>query len=399
MWSGRRTVVGSCYFVSRTTPANLSPEVLEFLKENSAEVITYPLTFDYDYWTADEIITSILPEELVNGAPSGFATVGHIAHLNLNAEYLPYKHLIGQIILEKTSDNIRTVVNKTDTISNQFRVFQMEVLAGDRDFVVKHHESNCAFTFDFREVYWNSRLQTEHGRLVNQFTPEDLVADVFAGVGPFSIPAAKKGCAVFANDLNPMSYNYLRENISDNKVSDLVRASCEDGRTFIRSVFNRAFDTPFLPIAPKVSRNQLRKAHASSSGGASRSRSPKRIPEAPKHATPPRNRITHLAMNLPDSAIEFLDAFRGVLAHANAGERALSGLYGAPHALPLVHCYCFTRESEYEKAKEDIWKRVEERLGHPLGEEASLHLVRSVAPNKEMYCISFRLPHEVAFAA
>jgi hypothetical protein len=44
-----------------------------------------------------------------------------------------------------------------------------------------------------------------------------------------------------------------------------------------------------------------------------------------------------------------------------------------------------------------IWQRVEEKIGHPLNEEMSLHLVRSVAPNKEMYCISFRLPREVAF--
>lgn len=43
-------------------------------------------------------------------------------------------------------------------------------------------------------------------------------------------------------------------------------------------------------------------------------------------------------------------------------------------------------------------QRVEEKLGHPLTPETSLHLVRSVAPNKEMYCISFRLPREVAFS-
>jgi tRNA (guanine37-N1)-methyltransferase len=44
------------------------------------------------------------------------------------------------------------------------------------------------------------------------------IGDVFAGVGPFAIPTAKKGCIVYANDLNPMSYKYLLENISLNKV-------------------------------------------------------------------------------------------------------------------------------------------------------------------------------------
>ena len=30
--------------------------------------------------------------------------------------------------------------------------------------------------------------------------------------------------------------------------------------------------------------------------------------------------------------------------------------------------------------------------------DLSLHLVRSVAPNKDMYCLSFRLPASVLFA-
>ena len=43
-------------------------------------------------------------------------------------------------------------------------------------------------------------------------------------------------------------------------------------------------------------------------------------------------------------------------------------------------------------------QRVEDELGGRLGEEVSVFHVRSVAPNKEMSCISFRLPRSVAFA-
>jgi len=77
------------------------------------------------------------------------------------------------------------------------------------------------FTFDFTKVYWNSRLHTEHDRLVQLFSPDDIIADVFAGVGPFALPAAKKGCGVLANDLNPESYKWLLRNIENNKVGSL----------------------------------------------------------------------------------------------------------------------------------------------------------------------------------
>ena len=64
-------------------------------------------------------------------------------------------------------------------------------------------------------------MHTEHDRLVQTFGPQDVIADVFAGVGPFAIPAAKKGCAVFANDLNPNSAKYLAINVQNNRVRHL----------------------------------------------------------------------------------------------------------------------------------------------------------------------------------
>ncbi|KAH7910443.1 Met-10+ like-protein-domain-containing protein [Hygrophoropsis aurantiaca] len=380
--------------------AGLPPESIEYLNKESFSLTTYTLKLDYDYWTADEILHCILPEELCQGSPSGFAITGHLAHMNLNKEYLPYKHIIGQVILDKNR-GIKTVVNKLDSIDTQFRFFKMELLAGEPNYIVEHHESDCKFTFDFTRVYWNSRLHTEHDRLVQLFQPEDVIADVFAGVGPFAIPAARKGCAVFANDLNPNSAKYLAKNIVDNKVTGLVRTSCDDGRNFIRTVLDQISSDPFPAYTgPRESRSKERAERRKLqqeralriSSAASDDADPVISPELPL-----RSHVTHFVMNLPDSAIEFLDAFRGILAPHSQDVGHLSGIY-ATMPMPMIHCHCFTRELEPDKADVDIKRRVEEKLEHQLVDGYSLHMVRSVAPNKDMYCISFRLPREVAFA-
>jgi len=344
-------------------------------------LVPYTLDLNYDYWSSDDILRTILPNDLREGSPSGFAMTGHIAHVNLNAEYLPYKHIIGQIILDKNKA-IKTVVNKLDTIDNQFRFFQMELIAGEPDYVVEHSESDCRFTFDFTKVYWNSRLQTEHTRLVHIFDSNDVVADVFAGVGPFAIPAAKKGCAVLANDLNPESAKYLSKNVGDNRVTELVRVFCEDGRKFIRESVSRVLADPFPGYTgPRLSANQASRERRKNGG------------PTPASASTMRRSISHFVMNLPDTAILFLNAFRGIL--EGRDPEALHGIYDK---MPMIHCHCFTRELERGNAEADIRKRAEEQLDYPITEDVSFHLVRSVAPNKDMYCISFRLPREVAYS-
>ncbi|KAK7058545.1 tRNA(m(1)G37)methyltransferase [Paramarasmius palmivorus] len=366
--------------------ADIAPETLEFLKSEGNGFVNHDLVLDYDHWTASEILRAILPENLWDGAPTGFAATGHIAHMNLNEEYLPFKHVIGQVFLDKNK-SIKTVVNKLDNIDTQFRFFEMEVLAGEPNFIVEHHESDCRFTFDFSQVYWNSRLHTEHKRIVTLLKPGEVLADVFAGVGPFALPAAKKGCAVLANDLNPNSVKYLSRNIEDNQVADIVRASCEDGRDFIRRSFQRVADAPFPPYqGPRLSKNRERKLQKEARKKAPETDSPAEADLTP--SVPPRKTIDHFVMNLPDTAILFLDAFRGVLSNP-----ALRVLYDK---MPLIHCHCFTRELEPENAEIDIRQRVEEKLGSAISEDMKVVFVRSVAPGKDMYCVSFRLPVEVA---
>lgn len=56
-------------------------------------------------------------------------------------------------------------------------------------------------------------------------------------------------------------------------------------------------------------------------------------------------------MNLPDSAITFLDAFRGIFAPSSGPFDDLQALYAV---MPMVHCHCFTRELDRDAAERDI---------------------------------------------
>ncbi|KAJ7562997.1 hypothetical protein O6H91_03G092200 [Diphasiastrum complanatum] len=186
-------------------------------KKKVFELVQCRLSLHYAYWPLDEILGEVLPARVP--VPSAFETVGHIAHLNLHDEHLPYRYMIAQVILDKHFPRIRSVVNKTDAIQSQYRTMQLELLAGSQYLVTTVVEHGLTFHVDLATVYWNTRLATERQRLLGMFDKMDIVCDVFAGVGPLAVAAAKKVKRVYANDLNPAALKYLAKNVVQNKVS------------------------------------------------------------------------------------------------------------------------------------------------------------------------------------
>ncbi|XP_015745012.2 tRNA (guanine(37)-N1)-methyltransferase isoform X1 [Python bivittatus] len=307
------------------------------------EIVKYNMELTYDNFRTEEILKAVLPEG--QEVTTAFSRIGHIAHLNLRSHQLPYKHLIGQVIIDK-NQGITCAVNKINIIDSTYRNFEMELLAGDgANMITKVKENYISYEFDFSKVYWNPRLSTEHSRVVNLLKPGDLLFDVFAGVGPFAIPAAKKNCVVFANDLNPESCKWLQHNCKLNKVDKKVKVFNMDGRSFLKGPVKEELDKH---LSSKEWKNSL-----------------------------------HIIMNLPAMAIEFLDVFR----HLLNGEPVSA-------ELPTVHCHCF---SKHDNPTQDVQERAEALLGTSLDGLCSVKWVRNVAPYKEMMCISFQLPAEVLY--
>ncbi|CAI4063678.1 tRNA (guanine) methyltransferase SKDI_08G1140 [Saccharomyces kudriavzevii IFO 1802] len=371
----------------------LPQDALTFLEENGGEIVAHEYVLDYGFWKAEEILRAVLPEEFLEEVPTGFTITGHIAHLNLRGEFKPFGSLIGQVILDK-NNKIECVVDKVSSIATKFRTFPMKVIAGKSDsLVVEQKESNCTFKFDFSKVYWNSRLHTEHERLVKQyFQPGQVVCDVFAGVGPFALPAGKKDVIVLANDLNPESYKYLQDNIALNKVTKTVKSFNLDGAEFIRQspqllqqwIQHEEGGKIKIPLPVK-------KRHRSQQQQELQPPQPRFKEVAiPSH-------ISHYVMNLPDSAISFLGNFRGIFATpTNAASDSVE--------MPWVHVHCFEKYPPGQPVTEhELHARVHARIIAALHvtvdelplEAVSLHLVRKVAPTKPMYCASFQLPPTV----
>lgn len=318
------------------------------IKSLNAESITEnnlkskQFTLNYDHFSIEDIFRSVLPTDEMEGM-SSFTKIGHIVHINMREHLIPYKSLIGDVLLEKVH-NCRTVVNKTNAIESTYRNFQMEILAGEDDMMTTLKENTCSFTFDFSKVYWNSRLSTEHERIVKMLEKNDVLFDVFAGVGPFSVPAAKKRCTVFANDLNPESFKYLNENSRKNKVPhDCFQSYNLDGREFIERIV-------------KVNLIKYFKEK-------------KRI---------------FIVMNLPALATDFLNAFTGLLNQNDLDFMEIE---------PIVYVYCFTKGENYTELAREL---VNKSFGFDVNRNiVEIFRVRTVSSLKEMMRVCLRLDKEI----
>ena len=66
-----------------------------------------------------------------------------------------------------------------------------------------------------------------------------------------------------------------------------------------------------------------------------------------------------------------------------------------------MHCYCFSKKPTLPECAVDVLRRLSTAMACPPfvdGKDATVRLVRDVAPRKTMLCVEFVLPRAVAFA-
>lgn len=311
---------------------------------------------------------------------SSFTAVGHLLHINLREHLIAHKHQIGEALLAKNPRAL-AVVNKLNNIDNAYRNFEIEIIArregcdkSDEELMwVEVNENKCRFQMDFSKVYWNSRLGTEHERILNKLNKAtDIVFDLFAGVGPFSVPAAKARCKVYANDLNPESIKWLEVNMKRNKVKqEFYEIHNMDAKDFILNEMRTKLIDEYRTYIDE------------------------------ELATKP---VIHIIMNLPALAPTFLPHFIGLFKDPSQQEKLeinskpLLTVFNEIALDHIIHCYCFLKGS-FDDPKDEVRTIVEEHLGRELTDNQLLDIfrVRNVAPFKDMYRVDLKLDASILF--
>jgi tRNA (guanine37-N1)-methyltransferase len=264
--------------------------------------------------TLAEALKNELPPDLLASLPKALDVIGDIAIVEIPPDLKPHEKLVGEAILQ-THKTVKTVLAKAGAVSGTYRLREFSVIAGEARTTTVHKEYGCQYHVDVAKAYFSPRLSHEHKRVAALVREGEVVVDLFAGVGPFAVLIAKTqpNVKVYALDLNPDAVELLKKNSRVNRVQSRV--------------------LPVLGDARQVVHDKL-------SGKADR-----------------------VIMNLPESAIEFVD----VACETLKSEGGVVHFYGFVRAPDTVEAL----ERRFAEAVEKTGRRVERfRVAKPVRETA-----------------------------
>lgn len=192
-----------------------------------------------------------LPLEERDKVYSSFDIIGDIAIIKHN-NVQNAKIIANQILT--THKNVKTVFTPVTRITGDFRVRKLKLLAGENKTSTTHRESGCIFSVDVEKCYYSPRLSYEHSRIAELANPHEVVVNMFAGIGCFSIALAKKQSQtkVYSIDMNPVAFEYMQKNIKLNDVFGRVFPILGDSREIVEGQLQGVADRVLMPLPEKA---------------------------------------------------------------------------------------------------------------------------------------------------
>ena len=143
--------------------------------------------------------------------------IGKILVLGKNEGSLSEEYL-NELLL---ANNVETIVQISNIYGNKRRP-NIKILKGSNTKTV-HKENGCLFKLDLSKVMWSKGNTHERMRIANEVKKDEVILDMFAGIGYFSIPIGvhSKAQKIYSIEINPDSYYFLKENIKLNKINNM----------------------------------------------------------------------------------------------------------------------------------------------------------------------------------
>lgn len=180
--------------------------------------------------TLEDLLENTLPNDVLNIIPRSYDVIGNIAIVEFDRfselskkKSIKYKDQVASAIIQ-LNKGLKSVYEKKSEIKGVYRLREFSVLKGPDNPETIHKENKCLFKLDIKTTYFSPRLVYERNRIAtSQFNENENIADMFAGVGPFSIQIAKNHPVnIDSFDINPAACKYLEDNVKLNKVNDKI---------------------------------------------------------------------------------------------------------------------------------------------------------------------------------
>lgn len=165
-------------------------------------------------------------------------------------EIISFRHPRGVVWIESLREMTRTP--------------QTEILWGSAG-EVRHKENGYTYLLDPQKVMFSMGNRNEKTRIAGMIrngTGNERVADMFAGIGYFTIPMAGAGAHVHAIEISPVAFGYLQQNISINRLADRVMGILGDCHTMLTGTYDRIMMGHFEAVTAVP--EALRHVHAGS---------------------------------------------------------------------------------------------------------------------------------------
>jgi tRNA (guanine37-N1)-methyltransferase len=178
----------------------------------------------------ENVLTENESDELI----SAFDQIGEIIIVRIPDSLLSKKEIIGKTLLDEVKI-VRSVFYQASAVEGEFRTRSLEILAGEDNTETEYREFGCRFTVDVKNAFFSPRLSTERERIANLIQNGEVMTNMFAGIGMFSITAAKKKkCTVYSLDINPVASKLCETNIGLNKLAGNIISINGDASKIIK---------------------------------------------------------------------------------------------------------------------------------------------------------------------